>query len=89
MSGMSPPTSRQSISAIPTITTSDAFDNTSKPTQNKKALTVLERISHKLNGTEFEHLGKLNIDKQVDLLIDQARSNLILCQSYLPWCPYW
>lgn len=60
-----------------------------QPTQNKKALTVLDRIAHKLNQTEFEHLGKLTVERQVDLLIDQARSNLTLCQSYLPWCPYW
>jgi len=65
-------------------------DAISKPTQNKRALDVLERIVNKLNGTEFgTHIGKLGVDKQVDLLIEQARSNLILCQSYLPWCPYW
>jgi len=31
----------------------------------------------------------LDVEKQVDLLIKQARSIENLCQSYLGWCPYW
>jgi len=58
--------------------------------QNQKALSILNRISNKLSGADFPTVGpKLEVPTQVNLLIAQARSNVNLCQAYLPWCPYW
>jgi len=55
---------------------------------NLKALGIIERVSDKLSGRDFP--GKiLNVQNQVVLLIKQATSNELLCQSYLGWCPYW
>eukprot|EP01129_Flabellula_baltica_P013264 TRINITY_DN6129_c0_g1_i1.p1 TRINITY_DN6129_c0_g1~~TRINITY_DN6129_c0_g1_i1.p1 ORF type:complete len:2300 (+),score=375.38 TRINITY_DN6129_c0_g1_i1:7-6906(+) len=56
---------------------------------NKIALNVLARISRKLKGNDFDPEKNLNVKTQVDLLINEATSNLNLCQSYLGWCPYW
>eukprot|EP01127_Copromyxa_protea_P022122 TRINITY_DN7809_c0_g1_i1.p1 TRINITY_DN7809_c0_g1~~TRINITY_DN7809_c0_g1_i1.p1 ORF type:complete len:2505 (+),score=361.67 TRINITY_DN7809_c0_g1_i1:42-7556(+) len=57
--------------------------------ENQKALHVLERVEDKLSGYDFRKDKSLDVDQQVDLLIAQARSNVNLCQAYLPWCPFW
>jgi len=59
-----------------------------RDTLNQKALNVIERVSNKLTGRDFPR-KILDVEKQVDLLIKQARSIENLCQSYLGWCPYW
>eukprot|EP01125_Pyxidicula_operculata_P006159 TRINITY_DN2146_c0_g2_i1.p1 TRINITY_DN2146_c0_g2~~TRINITY_DN2146_c0_g2_i1.p1 ORF type:complete len:2397 (-),score=492.72 TRINITY_DN2146_c0_g2_i1:292-6513(-) len=56
---------------------------------NQKALTVLERVSDKLSGREFQGKGIVEVEQQVDLLISIATSNEILSQAFLGWCPYW
>eukprot|EP01125_Pyxidicula_operculata_P012255 TRINITY_DN4020_c0_g1_i2.p1 TRINITY_DN4020_c0_g1~~TRINITY_DN4020_c0_g1_i2.p1 ORF type:complete len:2409 (-),score=332.13 TRINITY_DN4020_c0_g1_i2:1267-8115(-) len=67
------------------------FDNAELTSETKlKALRILERISDKLSGCEFPtRKGTLEVGTQVELLINQATSNEILCQAYLGWCPYW
>ena len=56
---------------------------------NQIAKIVLERISDKLNGTDFNKNEELKVKEQVKQLIDQATSHENLSQSYLGWCPFW
>ena len=56
---------------------------------NKIAQIILNRISEKLNGTDFNNDKPLSINEQIDRLIKQATSNENLAQSYLGWCPFW
>ncbi|XP_066992513.2 serine/threonine-protein kinase mTOR isoform X2 [Anabrus simplex] len=56
---------------------------------NKKALAIITRVREKLTGRDFSHEEVLTVQKQVDLLIQQATSNENLCQCYIGWCPFW
>ena len=56
---------------------------------NQIAKIVLERISDKLNGTDFNKNEELKVKEQVRRLIEQATSHENLSQSYLGWCPFW
>ena len=56
---------------------------------NQIAKIVLERITDKLNGTDFNKNEELKVDEQVKRLINQATSHYNLSQSYLGWCPFW
>ena len=56
---------------------------------NQIAKIVLERISDKLNGTDFNKNDELKVNDQVKRLINQATSHENLSQSYLGWCPFW
>ena len=62
---------------------------------NERAVTVMKRMSDKLNGKDFllEGIHTPNvcesIDAQVARLIEQATSHERLCQSYVGWCPFW
>lgn len=82
---------------------SDDEDNDVAPnTINQRALSVINRISNKLNGRDFdeeltiergdavdEELVPLDIPDQVQRLIEQATSNANLCQCYVGWCAFW
>ena len=50
---------------------------------------VLERITDKLQGTDFLKSNLLDVKNQVDKLIKQATSHENLSQSYMGWCPFW
>ena len=50
---------------------------------------VLERVSDKLNGTDFNKNEELKISEQVRRLIIQATSHENLSQSYIGWRPFW
>ena len=56
---------------------------------NQTIKIVLERISDKLKGTDFNNKEELKINEQVRRLINQATSHENLSQSYLGWCPFW
>ena len=56
---------------------------------NQIAKIVLERISDKLNGTDFNKNEELKVNEQIRRLINQATSHENLSQSYLGWCPFW
>ena len=56
---------------------------------NQIAKIVLERISDKLNGTDFNKNEELKVNEQVRRLINQATSHENLSKSYLGWCPFW
>ena len=56
---------------------------------NRIAKIVLERIEHKLSGTDFSPEIIFDVKKQVERLINEAVSYENLAQSYLGWCPFW
>ena len=56
---------------------------------NKIAKIVLERITDKLQGTDFLKNNPLDVKNQVEKLIKQATSHENLSQSYMGWCPFW
>eukprot|EP01155_Anaeramoeba_flamelloides_P010974 Anaeramoba_flamelloidesa326854_59.p1 GENE.a326854_59~~a326854_59.p1 ORF type:complete len:975 (+),score=216.26 a326854_59:235-3159(+) len=56
---------------------------------NEEALKVIERISNKLTGRDFNKNETLSINNQVDRLIQQSTSNENLSQCYIGWCPFW
>lgn len=57
--------------------------------KNKKAVAIINRVRQKLTGNDFSLDETLTIQKQVDLLIQQATDNENLCQCYIGWCPFW
>eukprot|EP01080_Neovahlkampfia_damariscottae_P002252 gene2252-2426_t len=56
---------------------------------NQKAVSVIERIQHKLNGRDFDINTSLNVPEQVNRLIESATSHSNLCQCYIGWCAFW
>ena len=64
-------------------------DDTESDDLNQIVKIVLDRVSDKLNGTDFNKLEELKIYEQVQRLIRQATSHENLSQSYLGWCPFW
>jgi FKBP12-rapamycin complex-associated protein len=56
---------------------------------NRIAKIVLQRIEHKLSGTDFSPEIIFDIKRQVERLINEAVSYENLAQSYLGWCPFW
>lgn len=52
---------------------------------NKKALAIITRVRDKLTGRDFSHEETLSVQRQVDLLIQQATNNENLCQCYIGW----
>ncbi|KAH1016334.1 serine/threonine-protein kinase Tor isoform X2 [Dendroctonus ponderosae] len=68
----------------------DIINDGSQPeTVSKKAVTIINRVRDKLTGKDFHSEEMLTVQKQVDLLIQQATSNENLCQCYIGWCPFW
>ncbi|KAI8439629.1 hypothetical protein MSG28_013348 [Choristoneura fumiferana] len=57
---------------------------------NMRALGIVNRVRDKLTGRDFPHIDEIvTVQKQVELLIQQATSNENLCQCYVGWCPFW
>ena len=56
---------------------------------NRIIKIVLERVSDKLNGTDFKKNEELKISKQIRRIISQATSHENLSQSYPGWYPFW
>jgi serine/threonine-protein kinase mTOR len=50
---------------------------------NNRALEVIERISNKLTGRDFDINNQLGVEEQVNNLINQATSNVNLSQCYV------
>jgi serine/threonine-protein kinase mTOR len=53
----------------------------------KKTSYVIERISNKLTGRDFD--GEDDVQTQVSRLIEQATSSINLCQCFSGWCAFW
>ena len=57
---------------------------------NDRAVSVLRRVKMKLAGSDFpDQAPKLDVETQVNRLVNEARSDLNLCQMYVGWCPFW
>lgn len=68
----------------------ETLDQPSETNLNKRALAIVNRVRDKLTGRDFQHIDEVvSVQKQVDLLIQQATSNENLCQCYVGWCPFW
>ncbi|KAH7890784.1 phosphatidylinositol 3-kinase [Phlebopus sp. FC_14] len=57
--------------------------------RNEKALSVYNRVQHKLTGRDFNPEVSLAVPAQVDKLILQATSLENLCQCFSGWCAFW
>lgn len=64
---------------------------THNPTEvtNKKARIIVDRVKQKLTGNDFNTTDEISVQRQVDLLVQQATNNENLCQCYIGWCPFW
>lgn len=61
-------------------------DQGSKPEAlNRKALQIVNRVRDKLTGRDFNKDEAIEVEKQVELLIQQATSHVNLCQAYIGW----
>ncbi|KAI9320096.1 armadillo-type protein [Dichotomocladium elegans] len=56
---------------------------------NSRAIAVVDRVSNKLSGRDFNARVTLDVRTQVDKLIQQATSLENLCQCYIGWCAFW
>jgi len=56
---------------------------------NQRAVAVINRVSNKLSGRDFNTEGPISVPEQVERLIQQATSHDNLCQCYIGWCPFW
>ena len=57
---------------------------------NDRAVSVLRRVKMKLAGSDFaDQAARLDVATQVNRLVNEARSDLNLCQLYVGWCPFW
>ncbi|KAJ1680336.1 phosphatidylinositol kinase- protein kinase tor1 [Spiromyces aspiralis] len=56
---------------------------------NPRAIAIVERISNKLTGHDFDPNVTLEIPAQVEKLIREATSIENLCQCFYGWCPFW
>ena len=52
---------------------------------NTRAVAVVNRVSNKLTGRDFNPRDTLDVPTQVDKLIQQATSLENLCQCYIGW----
>ncbi|GBP30109.1 hypothetical protein EVAR_94952_1 [Eumeta japonica] len=74
----------------PNLCVNEALDPPAETNLNKRALAIVNRVRDKLTGRDFPHIDEtVSVEKQVDLLIQQATSNENLCQCYVGWCPFW
>ncbi|EIW79336.1 atypical PIKK FRAP protein kinase [Coniophora puteana RWD-64-598 SS2] len=62
---------------------------TRQEVRNERALTVYNRVQHKLTGRDFDPNEVLSVGAQVDKLIIQATSLENLCQCFSGWCAFW
>merc|ERR1719150_3498100 len=63
--------------------------NNSSDKLNQRALTVLTRVQNKLRGRDFDEDDSVNVEKQIELLVQQATNFENLCQAWIGWCPFW
>lgn len=57
--------------------------------RNERALSVYNRVQHKLTGRDFEPDVALSVEVQVDRLIEQATTIENLAQCFVGWCAFW
>ncbi|KAF8928817.1 armadillo-type protein [Dissophora ornata] len=68
-------------------------DNTEVDTQpeqlNSRAVDILNRVTNKLTGRDFNPDETLDVPSQVEKLIQQATSTENLCQCWVGYCAFW
>ncbi|KAL0953824.1 hypothetical protein HGRIS_005004 [Hohenbuehelia grisea] len=57
--------------------------------RNERALSVYNRVQHKLTGRDFNPDVALSVPQQVEKLILQSTSLENLCQCFSGWCAFW
>jgi len=82
----SPKISSNSLSPIGSIKSNSPGEGRGE-VLNEKAVDVINRIKHKIRGTDFGY--PLTVPEQVNNLIEQSISVENLCQSFVGWCPFW
>ena len=76
------------------LTTCCQWNHTPSFTNKATSLACLRRFHSNCScfihsGNDFAHEKSLDVDRQVQLLIEQATSHENLCQCYIGWCPFW
>ncbi|KAF9279781.1 phosphatidylinositol kinase- protein kinase tor1 [Linnemannia elongata] len=56
---------------------------------NQRAVTILNRVTNKLTGRDFNPDQTLDVPQQVQRLILQATSTENLCQCWVGYCAFW
>ncbi|KAF9152917.1 phosphatidylinositol kinase- protein kinase tor1, partial [Linnemannia schmuckeri] len=56
---------------------------------NQRAVTILNRVTNKLTGRDFNPDQTLDVPQQVQKLILQATSTENLCQCWVGYCAFW
>eukprot|EP00727_Mastigamoeba_balamuthi_P014068 m51a1_g9284 putative phosphatidylinositol kinase tor2 (2481) ;mRNA; r:2709-12776 len=79
-------TSAGSSPAMPQLSAAEAA---ASDTLNERALSVMKRVTQKLNGRDFNAELILDVHAQVDRLIRQATDLENLAGCYRGWCPFW
>ena len=57
--------------------------------QSNSAIAVIERITEKLVGKDFQNKTELSVHEQIEKLISQATDYSNLCQMFPGWYPWW
>lgn len=70
------------------LSASDSQQNPAEPL-NQRAITVLNRVTNKLTGRDFNPDRSLDVQSQVEKLIQQATSTENLCQCWIGYCAFW
>lgn len=70
------------------LSISDSQQNPAEPL-NQRAITVLNRVTNKLTGRDFDPGKSLDVESQVENLIRQATSIENLCQCWVGYCAFW
>lgn len=80
-----------SVALVGPESVNNATGGVHNPTEvtNKKARMIVDRVKQKLTGNDFNTTDEISVQRQVDLLIQQATNNENLCQCYIGWCPFW
>ncbi|KAG0362437.1 phosphatidylinositol kinase- protein kinase tor1 [Gamsiella multidivaricata] len=69
---------------------SDSSELEAQPEQlNERAVTILNRVTNKLTGRDFNPEETLDVPSQVEKLIRQATSTENLCQCWVGYCAFW
>lgn len=76
---------RQAVPRKVEVESDDNAQNYLHPAEvtNKKARQIIDRVKQKLTGNDFNTQEPVDVQKQVDLLIEQATNNENLCQNYI------
>ncbi|KAK3827302.1 MAG: armadillo-type protein [Linnemannia gamsii] len=68
----------------------DNYEVEIQPEQlNQRAVTILNRVTNKLTGRDFNPDQTLDVPQQVQKLILQATSTENLCQCWVGYCAFW